>query len=130
MAVAVVNDKGELLDPVSDAGPAPSIDAANQERVHGRLDRDIVRGYVQNASARIRYCYTKELRKKPTLQGTVVVTFQIGPHGRVISASARGVHANVAACVRDSILAVQFPRVPGGGVVDVQYPFTFRPAEP
>ena len=39
-----------------------------------------------------------------------------------------GVDPEVASCVADVIRGIEFPKPKGGGGVQVNYPFTFRPA--
>jgi hypothetical protein len=55
------------------------------------------------------------------------VQFFIAPSGKVASASGAGVNANVASCVAAVIKGIEFPKPKGGGGVQVNYPFTFRP---
>src|SRR5690606_22884562 len=92
----------------------------------GDLDKNIIRRYIRRQLPRIKYCYEKELLVRPGLAGTVTVSFQIAPSGEVSAASASGVSDEVASCIAGVVKAIQFPKPKGGGVVQVQYPFTFR----
>jgi hypothetical protein len=58
----------------------------------------------------------------------VQTQFFITPNGNVASASGSGVDPEVANCVADVIHGIEFPKPKGGGGVQVNYPFTFRPA--
>lgn len=93
----------------------------------GDLDKAIIRRYIKRNIAKITYCYEKQLLAKPGLQGTVSTQFFISPNGTVASANANGVDGEVASCVAAVIKAIEFPKPKGGGGVQVNYPFTFRP---
>jgi hypothetical protein len=56
-----------------------------------------------------------------------VSQFQISPQGAVLNSTAQGVHDEVSGCVANVIKTIQFPKPRGGGLVQVRYPFTFRP---
>lgn len=94
----------------------------------GELDKEIIRRYIRRKLPQIKYCYEKQLLVKPGLEGTVNTQFQISPAGAVLAASASGVAPDVASCVADVIKTIQFPKPKGGGLVQVKYPFTFRPS--
>jgi len=57
----------------------------------------------------------------------VEVKFSIALDGAVTRANATGVHPDVASCVANVILGLEFPKPTGGGV-EVTYPFVFEPA--
>ena len=94
----------------------------------GDLDKNIIRRYIRRKLAQIKYCYEKELLVRPGLSGTVVTQFQISPTGNVLNSTAKGVHGNVSSCVAGVIKSINFPKPKGGGLVQVRYPFTFRPS--
>lgn len=95
----------------------------------GELDKSIIRRYVRDRLGLITHCYERQLVVKPQLAGTVTTRFTISGTGSVIAAQAGGIgDATVEACVAGVIQNIQFPRPTGGGVVNVVYPFTFRPA--
>jgi hypothetical protein len=93
----------------------------------GDLDKNIIRRYVRRKLDRIKYCYEKQLLSKPGIAGTVMSDFQISPQGTVLSSKAAGVDDAVASCVAEVIATINFPAPPRGGLVQVRYPFTFRP---
>lgn len=97
--------------------------------VSGELDQATIRRYVKRNMEKIRSCYERQLLADPTLQGTVVLQFFIGPTGNVTSATARGLHAEVSSCLADVVSHISFPRPGGGAGVHVKsYPFEFRPS--
>ena len=99
-----------------------------QPNAQGDLDKAIIRRYIKRNIQKITYCYEKQLLAKPGLAGTVSTQFFITPNGNVASASGSGVDPEVANCVADVIKGIEFPKPKGGGGVQVNYPFTFRPA--
>ncbi len=109
----------------SAAVPTVSI---GQPNAQGDLDKAIIRRYIKRNIQKIQYCYEKELLAKPGLAGTVSTQFFITPSGTVASSTGSGVDPNVSSCVAGVIKAIEFPKPKGGGGVQVNYPFTFRPA--
>jgi pSer/pThr/pTyr-binding forkhead associated (FHA) protein len=93
----------------------------------GDLDKAIIRRYIKRNIDKITYCYEKELLATPGLTGTVTTQFFISPNGTVSAANASGVNGAVASCVASVIKAIEFPKPKGGGGVQVNYPFNFRP---
>jgi len=93
----------------------------------GDLDKAIIRRYIKRNISKITYCYEKQLLAKPGLQGTVATQFFISPNGTVASANASGVDPDVSSCVAGVLKGIEFPKPKGGGGVQVNYPFTFRP---
>ena len=93
----------------------------------GDLDKNIIRRYIRRKLPRIKYCYEKQLLVKPGISGTVNAQFQISPQGTVLNSSASGVNKDVSTCVAGVIKTIKFPKPKGGGLVQVRYPFTFRP---
>ena len=71
--------------------------------------------------------YEKQLMVKPGLKGTVMTNFQISPTGVVLGSTAKGVNQDVSSCVSDVIKSIQFPKPRVGSLVQVRYPFNFRP---
>jgi len=105
----------------------PPVVSDGQPNAQGDLDKDVIRRFVKRNLPRITYCYEKELLAIPNLQGTVQIQFFIAPTGKVASASGAGMNATVASCVAGVIKGIEFPKPKGGGGVQVNYPFTFRP---
>ncbi|HEY5935462.1 MAG TPA: VIT domain-containing protein, partial [Kofleriaceae bacterium] len=95
----------------------------------GDLDRTVIRRYVKRHIEKIRYCYEKELLRTPKLAGTVTTQFTLD-EGLVVAATASGLgNKEVETCIAGVIKNIEFPKVPGGGLVQVNYPFTLRPSE-
>lgn len=98
--------------------------------VHGSIDAAIIKRYVKRQLSKIRYCYEKALLGNPTLAGTVNTQFTINGAGLVVAATATGLDKDVAACVASAIRVIEFPKpVNGDSTVQINYPFTFKPAE-
>ncbi|HVV88624.1 MAG TPA: AgmX/PglI C-terminal domain-containing protein [Kofleriaceae bacterium] len=93
----------------------------------GDLDKAIIRRYIKRNIQKISYCYEKQLLAHPTLEGTVATQFFISPMGTVPQAQASGVDPEVSSCVASVLKSIEFPKPKGGGGVQVNYPFTFRP---
>jgi len=109
----------------SSAVPTVSI---GQPNAQGDLDKAIIRRYIKRNISKIQYCYEKELLAKSNLSGTVQTQFFITPNGNVAQSTGSGVDTEVANCVANVIRGIEFPKPKGGGGVQVNYPFTFRPA--
>jgi Ca-activated chloride channel homolog len=99
--------------------------------VMGGLDKSIIRRYVRQRLARVRYCYEKALVVDHDLEGDVVAEFLITPEGATSALQVTGVGDQVLhACVISALADIQFPKAPGEGQVRVRYPFHLRPNEP
>ncbi|ACY18106.1 FHA domain containing protein [Haliangium ochraceum DSM 14365] len=94
----------------------------------GDLDKNIIRRYIRRKLPQITYCYEKQLLVRSDLSGTVVTQFQISPQGVVLNSKADGVSKEVSSCVATVMQSITFPKPKGGGLVQVRYPFTFRPS--
>lgn len=109
--------------------PAPAVRIGAAVAV-GDLDKNLIKRYIRQQLARLRYCYEKQLRTNPTLAGTVTARFTVGPDGKVVEVTAAGMnHPVVESCVADVIRTIQFPAANGGGNVVVNYPFVFQPGK-
>jgi hypothetical protein len=98
--------------------------------VHGPIDREIIRRVVRHHLNEVKFCYEKELLKRPDLDGRVVTTFMIATDGRVASSSIMQSTMNNAAvegCIAGAIRRWEFPRQSGGAAL-VTYPFAFHSA--
>jgi hypothetical protein len=104
----------------------PSVRIGQPQSV-GDLDKAIIRRYIKRNIQKITYCYEKQLLAKPGLEGTVSTQFFISPNGTVAQSNASGVDSEVSSCVAGVIRAIEFPKPKGGGGVQVNYPFNFRP---
>ncbi len=99
--------------------------------VYGGLDKEIIRRIIHQHRSRFRYCYEKELIKNPNLQGKVYVKFIIEPNGRVFKSHVSRTTINndrLEECLVRRIRLLRFPPPKGGGIVEVNYPFIFKPS--
>jgi hypothetical protein len=110
------------------SSPVPTV-SVGQPQATGDLDKAIIRRYIKRNIQKLEYCYEKQLLAKPTLKGTVTATFEIASSGLVTSSTAEGVDPEVSECIAAVIKDIEFPKPKGGGVVEVKYPLTFRPAD-
>ena len=104
---------------------APHI-AIGQPNAQGDLDKAIIRQTIKTATDQLLRCYTSALETSPQLRGTVSIQFLIQNTGVVSNATGSGVSPVVASCVAAVIQRLTFPHPKGGGLVQVNYPFTFR----
>ena len=54
-----------------------------ESTIQGALDKELIRQVIQRNMGQIRYCYEKELQRKPDLAGKVVIRFKISGSGQV-----------------------------------------------
>jgi len=96
--------------------------------VIGALDKSLIDAVIKRNLNQIKYCYSRELTKDPTLGGKVVVKFVIAKDGSVSSADVKqGINGAVDGCIKGRFMRFKFPEPKGGGIVIVSYPFIFSP---
>ncbi|MBN2340760.1 MAG: AgmX/PglI C-terminal domain-containing protein [Deltaproteobacteria bacterium] len=106
---------------------APQI-RAGAAVVMGALPKEVVRRYVRRHLNEVRYCYERGLAQNHELTGRVMLKFIISSDGSVRGstiASTDLVSSEVENCIANAARRWQFPKVNGGGVVVVNYPFQF-----
>jgi pSer/pThr/pTyr-binding forkhead associated (FHA) protein len=94
----------------------------------GTIDREAVRRVVRSKLLEIKSCYERALNMDKSLEGKVVIRFQIEEQGRVRVASTKSTTLNnrqVEECVATRIKNAIFPEPPPGTVAEVDYPFVF-----
>jgi hypothetical protein len=99
-------------------------------KVHGALDRDIIRRIVRAHINEVRHCYNEGLVGNPNLKGRVSVMFAIGPTGKVKTSAIQESSLkdrDVANCVAKAVRRWKFPRPDNAGSVMVTYPFVLSP---
>jgi len=99
--------------------------------VVGGLTSDEVGRIVRRHWNEVKYCFEKELSRRPDLGGKVVVAFQLDGKGDVSSARIAESELKdeaVETCIVGNVKRWHFPAPRGGGVVDVNYPFIFKNA--
>jgi TonB family protein len=104
---------------------------ASSARVRGGHDADTIRRIVRLHINEVRYCYERELARKPDLAGRLVIDFTIAASGQVgaamVQSSTVG-NAGVERCTIEAVRRWEFPRPLGGGIAIVSYPFVLTPA--
>jgi pSer/pThr/pTyr-binding forkhead associated (FHA) protein len=96
----------------------------------GALDRSLIDAVIKRNMNQIRYCYQRELAKKPSLGGKIIIKFVIAKDGSVSSASKKSSTMGsgpVEQCIVGRFMRMKFPEPKGGGIVIVSYPFLFSP---
>ena len=94
-----------------------------------RSTRTIARVVAAHTGA-IRYAYNRELRKKPSLRGKIVLTFTISPEGDVTECRIEESAMNWPPLENSLVKIVRtwrFPEIPEGDVT-VSYPLVFFPS--
>lgn len=107
-----------------DAGGADAI-------VLGNIEKALIEKVIRDNLTQIRYCYSRELTKNPTLAGKIVVRFTIAGDGSVSQATTKeSTMGNqlVEDCINGRMMQLRFPEPKGGGKAIVTYPFLFKAA--
>ncbi len=106
-----------------------SIDAGGaDEGWEGTIDREAVRRVIRSILNQIKSCYERQLRVNSSLEGKVVIQFEIMEQGRVRTAKTKSStlsDATVETCVAARIREARFPEPPTGTIAVVDYPFVF-----
>jgi outer membrane biosynthesis protein TonB len=96
----------------------------------GNIDREAVRRVIRSILSQIKSCYVRQLRTNESLEGKVIIKFDIGEQGIVqaagIQSSALNDGNKVGDCIATLIKAQKFPEPPQGSVAVVSFPFDFR----
>ncbi|MBC7793516.1 MAG: energy transducer TonB [Clostridia bacterium] len=97
--------------------------------IKGCLAQEVVGRVVSRHNSQVKYCYEKELQRKPDLSGKVVAAFTIGSGGDVtetrVSESTID-DAAVEQCLMRVVTHMKFPPCEGGGTAEVTYPWLFK----
>lgn len=114
------------------AGAMPIHFTSGEVTTNGRLDPAVIQRIVRLNQGRFVGCYQQGLQGNPSLEGRVAVRFVIGREGNVDVAQDTGgsdmPDMNVRSCVVKAFYGLSFPQ-PAGGIVSVNYPLTFTPAQ-
>lgn len=106
-----------------------TIDAGGaEEGFVGTIDREAVRRVIRSILNQIRSCYERQLRTDSSLEGKVIIQFEIIDQGRVRASRAKTSTLNnsaVESCVAARIKEARFPEPPVGTTAVVDYPFLF-----
>jgi Ca-activated chloride channel family protein len=97
--------------------------------VKGNLSKEVIRRIVHRHLNELKACYNALLSANPGLSGKVVVRFTITQSGAVAAVAVTESTMNdkkMEECLVTAIEQWQFPKVEGGGIVVVTYPFVFE----
>ncbi len=106
-------------------GKAPKI-RSGKTVVRGSLSKEVIRRIVHRHINEVKFCYERELVKRPDLAGRVSTKFIINGTGAVQMAAVANSTLGSAAvenCIAQAVRRWTFPAPEGGGVVIVTYPF-------
>jgi len=94
--------------------------------VKGSLSKEVIRRIVHRHINEVKFCYERELARRPDIEGVVSVKFIISSTGAVqmaaVANSSLG-NAQVENCMAQAVRRWTFPQPEGGGIVIVTYPF-------
>ena len=99
-----------------------------EEIVAERLNKAMIKKVVDDANKRVRYCYEKQLARKPKLKGRLEIKWVIAQSGKVVSAKVAKDTAKdeiLAACMVKLVRSLEFPKVKDTKPKSVTYPFVF-----
>ena len=95
----------------------------------GSLDPAIIDATIKRRLALIQGCYERELARRPSIHGKIVVNFAFLANGSVeyvrIKSSTMDDHA-VEACITREFLEIRFDAEPDRGRITVNYPLLFK----
>ena len=96
----------------------------------GLCDKEDIELNMKKRSGAFKFCYERERKLSPDLEGRVVFRFTIGRDGKVQGepqvASSTLKSPPVHQCLSKNIKKMSFSK-PQGGVCEVNYPFVFQP---
>lgn len=112
-------------------GSAPKI-RSGAAMVKGSLSKEVIRRIVHRHINEVKFCYERQLSKRPDLSGRVAVKFIISGTGAVqmaaVASSTLG-DPTVENCIASAVRRWTFPQPEGGGIVIVTYPFQLTAPE-
>ncbi|HEX4923805.1 MAG TPA: AgmX/PglI C-terminal domain-containing protein [Bdellovibrionales bacterium] len=98
------------------------------EQFTGNIDKEGIRRVIIANQRQIKDCYERGLNRDPSLHGKVVLEWEIGDRGRVLSAKVKTSTLGspvVENCMVQRLKTWIFPEPPGDQVAVVAYPFVF-----
>jgi TonB family protein len=131
---ATVPLEPEATDAPSPAATAPAAEAPNatpEAPKDARGKNEIQQVMLANRD-KVRACYDAALAGNPGIEGDLVVSFVIDPHGDVKQAevdwSQSDLHVpELDTCAADAVRSIKFPPSSRGLESKVNYPFNFHP---
>ncbi|MCP4675754.1 MAG: AgmX/PglI C-terminal domain-containing protein [Deltaproteobacteria bacterium] len=112
-------------------GRAPRI-RSGAAMVKGSLSKEVIRRIVHRHINEVKFCYERQLAKRPDISGRVSVKFIISGTGAVQMAAVAGStlgDPQVENCIAQAVRRWTFPQPEGGGIVIVTYPFMLTSPE-
>lgn len=91
---------------------------------------DQLKRVIKRHAPQLKFCYEKLLQRDPKATFQVDAKFTFGADGKVTGASAVAGNAELESCLVTAMKRMVFPAPPGGGTVEVSYPFRFSPPAP
>lgn len=117
--------------PAPEPEPEPVAPVPAGVEVKGGLQPEEVHRVVTRYRTEVDECYREELAENPSVSGGAKLRWVISATGDVERVKVRKTSidiVNVAECLRASIKSWKFPKPSDGGVVVVDYPFSFQPS--
>jgi len=96
----------------------------------GDETKEIVRRIIRHHIDEVKACYEQELSRQPDLAGKIDVEFTVAALGQVVASTLKRStmgNARVESCTVEAVRRWQFPKVRGGGIVVMTYPFILTP---
>lgn len=105
-----------------------------EEEFVGSIDREAVRRAIRSNKNAFQACFNREYNKNSSLEGKVIVVFEIHEKGiaknaRIDKSKSTISNAAVEECVRLRMLAIRFPEPPTGSFAEIVFPFAFKGQE-
>jgi hypothetical protein len=117
--------------------PVDPAGGAQERKTEAVLDKEYIRAAVTEGMVpALHDCYDAELEEDPTLEGKVVMRFEIlgdqevggvVDNVEIVGDETTLQNAALHECMEESMYALDFPAPDQGGTVTVTYPFLFRP---
>ncbi len=98
--------------------------------LEGGISRYAINATIAKYLNQVRRCYETQLKTKPTIQGLVQMSFEIGASGMLNFANVSRTSLKdkpTEQCIVNKMMTWQFPKPKGGVKVPVKYPFMLRP---
>jgi hypothetical protein len=115
-------------EPAAPAGRIGGVPILPDPVILGGISVDALNGVMATKLETINDCFEAERMKSPALSGKVLVKFSIREDGSVWNASMHSTSLrNEAAeqCMTQTVAGMTFPKLDGGGLAVVHYPFAF-----
>jgi len=95
-------------------------------------DLSVIADMVKQRRQPVRACYEQARKKKPELQGRMVIHFEVDPEGKVTSAELNAERSQITEpdlveCAVKVIKGIKFPASSKGMITEVNYPYKFKP---